>query len=108
MRNAFTAALFAAALAAPLAFSAPAGASEAAEITAAVAMCRTEAAARAGVTEDNVRLDGVSSRRQRVRVDLDVWQDGQLTNVRCDVAREAALTITAINLPEAAPRIAAQ
>jgi len=63
----------------------------------AIELCRAEVAAQAGVSVDQVRLDQIRTRTRLVRVDLDLWRDGQLQNVRCDVAREAGnLTIAAI------------
>jgi len=88
--------------------SAPAfAADDAADRTAAIAQCRTETAARAGVGEDSVRLDTVRTRARTIRVDVDVWSEGALTNVRCDFSRSATLTLTAINLPEAGAQQAA-
>ena len=47
---------------------------------------------------DQVRFDKVRTRLASVRVDFDVWRDGQLTNVRCEVARNAGdLTIASIS-----------
>lgn len=64
----------------------------------AVELCRTEVAAQAGVAIDQVRLDQIRTRTRLVRIDLDVWRDGQLQNVRCDVARtQGELTIAAID-----------
>jgi hypothetical protein len=45
-----------------------------------------------------VRFDSVRTRLRTVHVDFDVWRDGRLVNVRCEVARDAGeLTIAAIN-----------
>ncbi|MEZ6023029.1 MAG: hypothetical protein R3C16_06380 [Hyphomonadaceae bacterium] len=64
----------------------------------AVELCRTEVAARAGVPVEQVRLDQIRARARTVRVDLDLWRDGRLQNIRCDVARNAdAFTIAAID-----------
>ncbi len=70
---------------------------------AALQMCRAEIAARAGVEESAVRMDQVQERTRLYRIDFDVWNAaGELTNVRCDVARGEAPTITALNLPQPA------
>jgi hypothetical protein len=62
----------------------------------AIRMCREEVAALTGLAPEDVRLDQVRVRGARVRVDLDVWRAGELTNVRCDVSRGETLTIAAI------------
>ena len=53
--------------------------------SAAIQLCRAEVAQRAGA--DAVRLDQVRVRPSNVRVDFDLWRDGRLHNVRCDVSR---------------------
>jgi hypothetical protein len=53
----------------------------------AIALCRAEVQTQAGDAA-TVRLDQVRVRPRRVRVDLDVFRDGQLQNVRCDVDRQ--------------------
>lgn len=89
--------LISAAIVAALVVPAAARAEEAPRPSA-VELCRAEVAAQAGVAIDQVRLDQIRTRSSRVRVDLDLWRDGQLQNVRCDVAREAGnLTIAAIS-----------
>jgi len=55
--------------------------------TDAIRLCRVEVAAQAGVDVDQVRLDQVRVRRSLVRVDLDLWRNGDLENIRCDVSR---------------------
>lgn len=75
---------------------------DAVDRSAALRLCRTEAAARANVSESEVRLDMIQTRARLVRVDLDVWKNGDLVNVRCDVSRDGELTIAAMNLPPVA------
>jgi hypothetical protein len=58
--------------------------------TDAIRLCRVEVAAQAGVNVDQVRLDQVRVRRSLVRVDLDLWRNGDLENIRCDVNRAGA------------------
>jgi hypothetical protein len=67
--------------------------------SAAIQLCRAEVAALAGVEADTVRLDQVRLRPRLVRVDFDLWQDGQLQNIRCEVSRGDELTIAAITPP---------
>jgi hypothetical protein len=70
---------------------------DASERTEAIRLCRAEVAAQAGADADAVRLDQVRVRPRAVRVDLDLWRDGRLQNVRCEVDRTGAgLTIAAI------------
>lgn len=77
---------------------AQAAANEVADRTAAIQLCRAELAAQSGLEADRIRFDKVRMRLSTVRVDFDVWRDGRLTNVRCDVARNAGeLTIASIN-----------
>ncbi len=65
--------------------------------TEAIRLCRAEVAAQAGVGVDAVRLDQVRVRPRAVRVDLDLWRDRQLQNVRCEVSRgQGELAIAAI------------
>ncbi len=61
----------------------------------AISLCRAEVQAQAGEGA-SVRLDQVRVRPRAVRVELDLWRNGQLQNVRCDVARGQELTIAAI------------
>jgi len=64
---------------------------------AAITLCRTAVAEQAGVPQDQARFDEVRVRSHAVRVDIDLWRDGQLTNVRCDVSRDGEeLTIASI------------
>jgi hypothetical protein len=90
--------MFALAFAA-LSFSAPAAsAGETEDRTAAIRLCRAEVAQQAGVTEADARFDEVRVRSRAVRVDIDLWRDGQLTNVRCEVSRDGdQLTVASIS-----------
>lgn len=80
-----------------LSLAGPAAADDVADRTAAIHLCRAEVSAQAGSSAE-VRLDQVRVRPRAVRVDLDVWRDGQLQNVRCDVdrARGGQVTIASI------------
>ena len=93
MRSLFLSSL---AVAAFLSFSSPAFADESADRSAAIQLCRDEVSRQAGVEADAVRFDQVRTRSRAFRVELDLWRDGQLTNVRCDVARGEPQTIAAI------------
>jgi len=85
------------ALAAVLFVPGVASAGDETDRTDAIRLCRAEVAAQAGVEAQAVRLDQVRVRPRAVRVDFDVWRDGRLQNVRCEVDRTAAeLTIAAI------------
>lgn len=65
--------------------------------TEAIRLCRAEVASQAGLDANSVRLDQVRVRGTTIRVDLDVWTDGALQNVRCDVARNRGeVTIASI------------
>lgn len=64
--------------------------------TDAIRLCKAEVAAQAGVDPSDVRLDQVRVRASRVRVDLDLWRNGDLQNIRCDVVRGAELQIASI------------
>lgn len=93
MRNFLMSAM---ALTAILVIPGVASADDVADRSHAIGLCRAEVQAQAGETA-NVRLDQARVRPNLVRVDLDVWRDGQLHNVRCDVARGQELTIAAIS-----------
>lgn len=67
-----------------------------ADRTAAIALCRAEVAAQSGAAPEQVRLDQVNVRPRVVRVDFDLWTEGQLRNIRCEVTRGAELTIASI------------
>lgn len=74
-----------------------ASANDVSDRTDAIRLCRTEVAAQAGLEADSVRLDQVRVRPRAVRVDLDVWREGRLQNVRCEVSRnQGELAIASI------------
>lgn len=89
--------LTAAALTAFLIVPSVASADAASERSAAIRACRAEVSSQTGVAIDDVRLDQARVRGTTVRVDLDVWRDGQLQNVRCDATRADEPTIVAIS-----------
>jgi hypothetical protein len=72
------------ALASIFSAAAPASAEVASDRAAAIQLCREEVGRQAGVDAESVRLDQVRARGRGFRVDLDLWRDGELTNVRCD------------------------
>jgi hypothetical protein len=85
------------ALAAVLFVPGVASADDVSDRTEAIQLCRGEVAAQAGLDANSVRLDQVRVRPRAVRVDFDVWRDGALQNVRCEVSRsQGNLTIAAI------------
>jgi hypothetical protein len=85
------------ALAAVLFVPGVASADDVSDRTEAIRLCRGEVAAQAGADADSVRLDQVRVRPRAVRVDFDLWQDGELQNVRCEVDRTGeGLTIASI------------
>jgi hypothetical protein len=94
MRNLFVSSL---ALVAFLGLVSPAFADVAADRAAAIQTCREEVTRQAGVEADAVRLDQVRARGRGFRVDLDLWRNGELTNVRCDTAADASQTVAAIS-----------
>jgi hypothetical protein len=100
------------ALAAILFVPGVASADDISDRTDAIRLCRAEVAAQAGTDADSVRLDQVRVRPRLVRVDLDIWRDGALQNVRCDVARGGELTVAsitpALQTASATPTAAAQ
>jgi hypothetical protein len=67
----------------------------------AVRLCRAEVQSQTGLTAAQVRLDQVRLRRSNVRVDLDVFRDGQLQNVRCDVSRARGQNLTIASITPA-------
>jgi hypothetical protein len=83
------------ALAVVVAIPTVASADDVADRNQAIALCRAEVTAQAGEAA-SVRLDQVRVRPRAVRVDFDVWRNGDLQNVRCDVSRGAELTIASI------------
>ncbi|MEZ5995261.1 MAG: hypothetical protein R3C25_05865 [Hyphomonadaceae bacterium] len=88
-------AISAMALAAVLVLPSVASADDASDRSAAIRLCRGQVEAQAGAGA-TVRLDQARVRGRSIRIDLDVWRDGQLQNIRCDVARGQELTIAAI------------
>jgi len=76
------------ALASIFSLASPAAASDASDRSQAIQICRTEVANQAGA-DAQIRLDQARVTLRGVRVDLDVWRNGQLQNVRCDVSRVA-------------------
>lgn len=89
--------LSALAVAAALVIPSQASADDITDRSRAIELCRTQIAAQAGVEASEVRLDQVRVRPRSVRVDLDLWRSGQLTNIRCDVDRGGAeLTVASV------------
>lgn len=84
------------ALAAVLFVPGSAFADDVSDRTAAIQLCRAEVTSQAGLEADAVRLDQVRVRPRAVRVDFDVWRNGDLQNVRCEVTRGGELTIASI------------
>lgn len=93
MRNSLPAVLV---LASALIVPSLASADEVADRTQAIRLCRAEVASQAGVEAGAVRLDQVRVRGSSVRVDLDLWREGRLQNIRCDVTRGDTPTIASI------------
>ena len=75
------------ALATVLVIPGVASADDVSDRTEAIQLCRGEVAAQAGTAAQAVRLDQVRVRPRAVRVDFDVWREGRLQNVRCEVTR---------------------
>lgn len=93
MRNFLMSAM---ALTAVLVIPGVASADDVADRNQAISICRAEVQAQAGA-DASVRLDQVRVRPRAVRVDLDVWRNNALINVRCDVERgHEQLTIASI------------
>jgi hypothetical protein len=85
------------ALAAVLFVPGVASADDVSDRSEAIRLCRAEVSTQAAVETDTVRLDQVRVRPRQVRVNLDLWQDGRLQNIRCDVSRTGGeLTIASI------------
>lgn len=78
-----------------------ASADEAAARTDAIRLCRAEIVQQTGLTADDVRLDNVRVRLSNIRVDLDVFRNGQLENVRCDVSRTRGEGLTVASITPA-------
>jgi hypothetical protein len=93
MKNLFAYAVLAAAV---LASPTAAFADNVGDRTAAIQLCRAEVAAQAGVEAGQVRLDQVRLRARLVRVDFDLWRNGDLQNISCEVTRGETLTIASI------------
>ncbi|HYD88140.1 MAG TPA: hypothetical protein VEA80_11735 [Vitreimonas sp.] len=75
-----------------------AAADDVSDRTEAIRLCRAEVSSQAGLDIADVRLDQVRVRGTSIRVELDVWRDGDLQNVRCDVARNRGeVTIASIS-----------
>lgn len=64
--------------------------------THAIELCRTQVSQQAGVEIGQARLDQARVRGHSVRVDIDLWSNGSLRNVRCDVTRGDTLQIASI------------
>lgn len=72
-------------------------ADDASDRSEAIRLCKAEVAAQAGVDLSEVRFDQARVRGASVRIDLDLWRNGDLQNIRCDVSRRGAgLTIASI------------
>lgn len=72
-------------------------ADDASDRSQAIRLCKAEVAAQAGVDLSEVRFDQARVRGASVRIDLDLWRNGDLENIRCDVSRRGAeLSIAAI------------
>lgn len=72
-------------------------ADDASDRSQAIRLCKAEVAAQAGVDVSEVRFDQARVRGGSVRIDLDLWRNGDLENIRCDVSRRGPeLTIAAI------------
>src|SRR5262245_45455685 len=88
------------ALASFFSLASPAAADDAGDRSHAIQICRTEVANQAG-SDAEIRHDQARVRLRTVRVDLDVWRNGQLQNVRCDVARGADGQVTIASITPA-------
>lgn len=95
----FKSSILAALVVATVALPAVARADENSARDAAIHACRAEAVAREGVRPDLVRLDQVRVRRALIRVDLDVWRNGSLQNIRCEVPRADGPAVATLQIP---------
>lgn len=82
MRNSVLAAVVAASF---LGFAPSASAVTDADLNQAIALCRTTVAQQAGADLDHARFHQVSERGRLIRVDIQLWKNSHLTNVRCEV-----------------------
>ncbi|MGQ0533168.1 MAG: hypothetical protein ACT4OF_10840 [Caulobacteraceae bacterium] len=71
---------------------------ESSDRTAAINLCRAEVTAQAGDGAE-VRFDQVRVRPRAVRVDFDLWRNGQLQNIRCEVTPGGAELVIASITP---------
>lgn len=85
-----------AALAAVVVIPGVASADAVSDRTEAIRLCRAEVSSQAGVEASAVRLDQVRVRGTSIRVDLDLWRNGSLENIRCDVTRGEQLQVASI------------
>lgn len=85
------------ALAAVVVMPGVASADVAADRSEAIQLCRAEVATQTGADAEAIRLDQVNVRPRLVRVDFDLWRNGRLQNIRCEVSRGAELTIASIS-----------
>jgi len=88
--------LSAMALTAVLVIPGMASADDVSDRTQAIHLCRTQVAAQAGVDVSEARFDQVRVRGRLVRVDIDLWRNGSLQNIRCDVSRGDTMAIASI------------
>jgi hypothetical protein len=63
---------------------------------AAISLCRADIAAQANVDPASIELDNIRVRAGLIRVDFDLWHNGSLQNIRCEVSRGAELTVASI------------
>jgi hypothetical protein len=83
MRNIVLAGAVAAAL---LGFAPQASAVTDADLNQAIALCRGTVASQGGADLDHARFHQVSVRGRTVLVDIQLWRNNRLTNVRCEVS----------------------
>jgi len=106
MRTTFLAAL---ALSAALAAPGLARADQVGDQGAAVQLCRSQITSQAGVTDDQLRLTQATTRLSGIRVHFDLWRNGQVQGVDCQVLRhDGAFQVAAINPPLVATAASAQ